>query len=433
MLKLHHQTGQPLKTLENVRTFLDEWPPIFGRIELDTFHHQIITRVRLPWDYDPTKTYKYPRAWTDDDRAQLAVAAEKVLGFNAPGMLDTAFVACAADNTYHPILRYLDGLEWDGRPRLESLFIEYLGADDTEYVKAVTRKAFVAAVRRIRKPGTKFDTMVILTGPQGGYKSSLLRLMGEPWYSDSLRTFEGKEAMESLQGVWIMEVSELEAMRRSEVTAVKAFLSKTADRYRPAYGHYVQEYPRQCVMFGTTNSDAFLKDITGGRRFWPVRTDVIERMRDVWEDLPNERDQIWAEAVALDKGGEPLYLETYELQQAAKQEQEAYRETDPWEGVIQDFVEEPVPVDWDEWPIDRRAIYWDGNVQGTEPETRERERICAQEVWVEALGKRLEDMTQMDARRINAILAALPGWEKRGKTSPSSPYGRQRSFVRVKR
>ena len=105
MLKLHHQTGQPLKTLENVRTFLDEWPPIFGRIELDTFHHQIITRVRLPWDYDPTKTYKYPRAWTDDDRAQLAVAAEKVLGFNAPGMLDTAFVACAADNTYHPILR----------------------------------------------------------------------------------------------------------------------------------------------------------------------------------------------------------------------------------------------------------------------------------------------------------------------------------------
>lgn len=210
-------------------------------------------------------------------------------------------------------------------------------------------------------------------------------------------------------------------------------MSKTADRYRPAYGHYVQEYPRQCVMFGTTNSDAFLKDITGGRRFWPVRTDVIERMRDVWEDLPNERDQIWAEAVALDKGGEPLYLETYELQQAAKQEQEAYRETDPWEGVIQDFVEEPVPVDWDEWPIDRRAIYWDGNVQGTEPETRERERICAQEVWVEALGKRLEDMTQADARRINAILAALPGWEKRGKTSPSSPYGRQRSFVRVKR
>lgn len=433
MLKLHHQTGQPLKTLENVRTFLDEWPPIFGRIELDTFHHQIITRVRLPWDYDPTKTYKYPRAWTDDDRAQLAVAAEKVLGFNAPGMLDTAFVACAADNTYHPILRYLDGLEWDGVPRLDSLFIEYLGADDTEYVKAVTRKAFVAAVRRIRKPGTKFDTMVILTGPQGGYKSSLLRLMGEPWYSDSLRTFEGKEAMESLQGVWIMEVSELEAMRRSEVTAVKAFLSKTADRYRPAYGRYVQEYPRQCVMFGTTNSDAFLKDITGGRRFWPVRTDVIERMRDVWEDLPNERDQIWAEAVALDKGEEPLYLETYELQQAAKQEQEAYRETDPWEGVILDFVEEPVPVDWDEWPVDRRRIYWDGGVQGTEPETRERERICAQEVWVEAMGKRLEDMTQMDARRINSILAAMPGWEKKGKTPPNSPYGRQRTFTRIKR
>lgn len=140
-----------------------------------------------------------------------------------------------------------------------------------------------------------------------------------------------------------------------------------------------------------------------------------------------------AEAVALDKGGEPLYLDTYELQQAAKQEQEAYREVDPWEGAILDFVEEPVPVDWDEWPVDRRRIYWDGNIQGAEPETRERDRICAQEVWVEAMGKRLEDMTQMDARRINSILAAMPGWEKKGQMPPSNPYGRQRAFTRIKR
>ena len=277
-LKLHPKTGLPLKTLENVRTVLDEWPAIRGRIELDTFHNQIIARARLPWQYDPDKTYKSPHEWTDADRAELNLAVEKILGFNAPNLIDTAFTACAAQNTYHPIKNYLNGLEWDGEPRLDTLFIDYLGVKDTPYTRAVTRKAFVAAVRRIRHPGIKFDNMLILSGPQGGYKSTILHMMAGKWFSDSIRTFEGKDAMEALRGVWLMEVSELEAMRRSEVAAVKAFLSKTADRYRAAYGRYVNEYPRQCVMFGTTNSSYFLSDITGGRRFWPLRTD--EQLRD---------------------------------------------------------------------------------------------------------------------------------------------------------
>ena len=172
----------------------------------------------------------------------------------------------------------------------------------------------MAAVRRIRHPGIKFDNMLILSGSQGGYKSTILHMMAGKWFSDSIRTFEGKDAMEALRGVWLMEVSELEAMRRSEVAAVKAFLSKTADRYRAAYGRYVNEYPRQCVMFGTTNSSYFLSDITGGRRFWPLRTDEQLRLKDVPKDLPLERDQIWAEAVHYDQLGEAIYLDTYELQ-----------------------------------------------------------------------------------------------------------------------
>ena len=236
--------------------------------------------------------------------------------------------------------------------------------------------------------------------------------------------------MEALRGVWLMEVSELEAMRRSEVAAVKAFLSKTADRYRAAYGRYVNEYPRQCVMFGTTNSSYFLSDITGGRRFWPLRTDEQLRLKDVPKDLPLERDQIWAEAVHYDQLGEAIYLDTYELQQEAKREQEEYREADPWEATIKEFVERPVPVDWDEWPIQRRNIYWAGVAQGDLPPATERRRVCAAEVWVEALGKRPEDMTQTEARRINSILSSLPGWEKKGKMPPEHPYGRQRAFVR---
>jgi putative DNA primase/helicase len=429
-LKLHPKTGLPLKTLENVRTVLDEWPAIRGRIELDTFHNQIIARARLPWQYDPDKTYKFPHEWTDADRAELNLAVEKILGFNAPNLIDTAFTACAAQNTYHPIKNYLNGLEWDGEPRLDTLFIDYLGVKDTPYTRAVTRKAFVAAVRRIRHPGIKFDNMLILSGPQGGYKSTILHMMAGKWFSDSIRTFEGKDAMEALRGVWLMEVSELEAMRRSEVTAVKAFLSKTADRYRAAYGRYVNEYPRQCVMFGTTNSSYFLSDITGGRRFWPLRTDEQLRLKDVPKDLPLERDQIWAEAVHYDQLGEAIYLDTYELQQEAKREQEEYREADPWEATIKEFVERPVPVDWNEWPIQRRHIYWAGVAQGDLPPATERRRVCAAEVWVEALGKRPEDMTQTEARRINSILSSLPGWEKKGKMPPEHPYGRQRAFVR---
>ena len=429
-LKLHPKTGLPLKTLENVRTVLDEWPAIRGRIELDTFYNQIIARARLPWQYDPDKTYKFPHEWTDADRAELNLAVEKILGFNAPNLIDTAFTACAAQNTYHPIKNYLNGLEWDGEPRLDTLFIDYLGVKDTPYTRAVTRKAFVAAVRRIRHPGIKFDNMLILSGPQGGYKSTILHMMAGKWFSDSIRTFEGKDAMEALRGVWLMEVSELEAMRRSEVTAVKAFLSKTADRYRAAYGRYVNEYPRQCVMFGTTNSSYFLSDITGGRRFWPLRTDEQLRLKDVPKDLPLERDQIWAEAVHYDQLGEAIYLDTYELQQEAKREQEEYREADPWEATIKEFVERPVPVDWNEWPIQRRHIYWAGVAQGDLPPATERRRVCAAEVWVEALGKRPEDMTQTEARRINSILSSLPGWEKKGKMPPEHPYGRQRAFVR---
>lgn len=429
-LKLHPKTGLPLKTLENVRTVLDEWPAIRGRIELDTFHNQIITRARLPWQYEPGKKYKFPHEWTDADRAELNLAVEKILGFNAPNLIDTAFTACAAQNTYHPIKNYLNGLEWDGEPRLDTLFVDYLGVKDTPYTRAVTRKAFVAAVRRIRHPGVKFDNMLILSGPQGGYKSTILHMMAGKWFSDSIRTFEGKDAMEALRGVWIMEISELEAMRRSDVTAVKAFLSKTADRYRAAYGRYVNEYPRQCVMFGTTNSNAFLSDITGGRRFWPLRTDEQLRLKDVPKDLPLERDQIWAEAVYYDQLGEAIYLDNYELQQEAKREQEEYREADPWEATVREFVERPVPVDWDEWPIQRRNIYWARVAQGDLPPTTERRRVCAAEVWAEALGKRPEDMTQTEARRINSILSSLPGWEKKGKMPPEHPYGRQRAFVR---
>lgn len=421
-----------LKTISNVQIMLENFEPLQHRIAYDEFSNKVVALVPMPWDMHSTDNRKYPREWTDSDRANLLIMVEKLLNIQSANPVDTAFTAVTTKNAFHPIRDYLTGLEWDKVRRLDTLFIDYLGVADTDYARAVTRKAFVAAVRRVMRPGVKFDTMLILTGPQGGYKSTILRLMGEPWFSDSLRSFEGKDAMEAMQGVWIMEVGELEAMRRSEVTAVKAFLSKTSDRYRAAYGRFTGTYPRQCVLFGTTNSLSFLRDPTGGRRFFPLQTDAQLRTKSVADDLENERDQLWAEAVVWEKGGEPIYLQRSEIVAAATIEQERYREPDPWEAIIQEFVDRPVPQCWDtpKWLLAQRQMYWNNNIQGEPPPTEERRRVCAHEIWCEAMGKQAADMRQVDSRRINAILENLPGWMKQGQMPPGCPYGRQRAFLR---
>ena len=425
-LKLHPKTGAPLKTLENVRTVLDEWPAIRGRIELDTFHNQIITRARLPWQYDPDKTYKFPHEWTDADRAELNLAVEKILGFNAPNLIDTAFTACAAQNTYHPIKNYLNGLEWDGEPRLDTLFVDYLGAADTPYTRAVTRKAFTAAVARAMVPGSKYDNMLILAGPQGLGKSTLLDKMSKGWFNDSIRTFEGKEASELLQGVWLVEISELDAFRRTDVARIKQFLSLRTDRFRAAYGRHVKELPRCCVFFGTTNTKDFLQDRTGNRRFWPVDVGVVPVVKSVWTDLPDEIDQLWAEAKVRWQLGEPLYL-SGELEEDAKVKQEEHREVSAREGLIMDFLGRQVPEDWQSWPLDRRRMFWAGSVQG-DIKLVDRDRVCALEIWCEALDGRQKDMRYSDTAEINSILEAAAGWEKSTKAMRCGYCGVQRGF-----
>ena len=181
----------------------------------------------------------------------------------------------------------------------------------------MTRKAFTAAVTRAMIPGSKYDNMLILAGPQGLGKSTLLDKMSRGWFNDSIRTFEGKEASELLQGVWLVEISELDAFRRTDVARIKQFLSLRTDRFRAAYGRHVKELPRCCVFFGTTNTKDFLQDRTGNRRFWPVDVGVAPVTKGVWTDLPGEIDQLWAEAKVRWQLGEPLYL-SGELEEAAK-------------------------------------------------------------------------------------------------------------------
>lgn len=416
--------GNPQKSLKNLNIAMALNPELSNKLRQNLFSGRIDVVGNLPWGR-PTST----ATWSDEDTAQLRMYMEGFFGKLAKNDLLDVVSAVASNQSYHPVRDYLNGLTWDGVERLDTLFIDYLGAEDNAYTRAVTRKSFVAAVARIMRPGCKYDTMLVLVGTQGRYKSSILAKMGGEWFSDSLRTFGDKEAMETIQGTWLNEIGEMQAMSKADIGAVKAFLTKQTDYYRAAYGRYTSDRPRQCVFFGTTNSKDCLTDPTGGRRFWPLDIDQRARTKDVWKDLDAERDQLWAEAVVRWKLGESLHLPA-EIEAVARQVQEEHRLRNPWEGIISDFLSKDVPEDWSSWDLNRRQMFWGGNAH-YDGALVARERVCAVEIWCEALGKAKGDLKKSDSREINDLLARMPGWESGGTRAAGAPYGKQRIFQRA--
>ena len=425
-LEKQPRTGQIKSTIDNVRLILENDPRLRGRFALNKFAGRGEVLGRLPWTSDDRR-----RLWSDTDSNGLYWYLEKVYSITGRGNIDAALDIHAAAHAFNEVQDYLNRLVWDRKPRLDSLLIDYLGADDTPYTRAVTRKALVAAVARAMEPGCKFDCMLILCGPQGCGKSTLLDRLSRGWFNDSIRTFEGKEASELLQGVWIVEVAELDAFRRTDVSRIKQFLSLRADRYRAAYGRNISELPRRCVFFGTCNVMDFLQDTTGNRRFWPVDVHRNPTAAKPW-DLDDETiGQVWAEAVNRWRLGESLFL-TGEIEQAAQRNQEKHREAGINEGIIQDFVNREVPEDWSAWPIDRRRDYWAGTVHGEVGKLVPRDGVCVAEVWCEALGGQLRDLNRGNAREINAVIDRMPEWERTDGPRYHGPYKSQRGFVRRK-
>lgn len=413
--------GKPMKSMKNLRTLLEHDPQLKGKLRLNLFSGRIDTVGTMPWKRPGTSA-----TWNDDDAAQLRIYLEPFFGKLAKNDILDAIAATASDQAYHPVRDYLNGLSWDGKARLDTLLIDYLGAADTAYTRAVTRKAFTAAVARVMTPGCKYDTMLVLVGGQGRHKSTLLARMGGEWFSDSLRTFGDKDAMETIQGTWIDEVAEMQAMAKAEVDAVKMFLSKTNDYYRAAYGRYTADRPRQCVFFGTTNSKECLTDTTGSRRFWVVDIDQQGRCKNVFRDMAGERDQIWAEAVAYWRIGESLYLPP-ELEREARRIQEEHRARHPWEGIIADYLAREVPADWMKMDTAQREAFRCGGLR-YEGALEPMHRICAVEIWCEALNRRKGDMTKRDTREINGLLENTAKWESVGVRDAGKPYGKQRCF-----
>lgn len=332
MMELDAQ-GRPQKTMKNLHTTLRHDPRLKGRLRLNLFSGRIEVCGRLPW-VRPTDS----AIWSDEDAAQLRLYLEPFLGKIAKQDLLDAVAACASDQAYHPIRDYLGGLTWDGVPRLDTLFVDYLGAADTPYTRAATLKAITAAVARIMNPGCKYDTMLVLVGAQGRYKSTILAKLGGEWFSDSLRTFGDKDAMETIQGTWINEVSEMQALSKADSNAVKMFLSKVSDYYRPAYGRYAVDRPRQCVFFGTTNTYDFIADETARAAGWALTLTCSRGRRMSSRTLTRSATRSGRRQSCAFTLGEPLYLPP-ELAAEARGVQEAHREAAPWEGIVQDFLD----------------------------------------------------------------------------------------------
>lgn len=412
------------KTINNVTTVLEHDPALKGKVVVDEFAACGLLMGPVPWD-----PYAEKRRWTDVDDAGFYRYMESRYGITGRDKLDAGLLIVSNDHKINDVREYLLGLSWDNVKRLDTVFIDYLGAEDNLYTRTVTRKSLTAAVARALEGGIKFDYMTILAGDQGIGKSTLLATLGKEWFSDSLTTFEGKEAAELIQGTWINEIGELTAMTKQETNAVKQFLSKTHDIYRAAYGRRTEKYPRRCVFFGTSNDDEFLKDYTGNRRFWPIDVGIHTPTKNVWEDLPGEVDQIWAEAVMAYRLGEKLYLPK-DVEALAKEQQEAHRESLSKEGIIREFLDKKIPKNWYSLDLMSRRQFLNGNLKIDGSELVPRWKVCSGEIWQECLGSDIKYMKRVDSMEINNIMRNMPGWKRDKSTQRYGMYGIQRGFLR---
>ena len=420
------------KTINNLKIILTHDVKLKDKIVTDEFSGCGLVTGRMPWDPEDRKVER--RRWSDADDAGALWYMEDTYGIPSKDKLISALAVVGWQHRINEVSDYLDSLKWDDKPRMGTVFIDYLGAVDNIYTRTVARNSLIAAVARAIMGGIKYDFMPILAGPQGLGKSTFLATLGRQWFSDSLTTFEGKEAAEMLQGTWINEIGELNAMSKYEVAAVKQFLSKQSDIYRAAYGRRTESHPRRCVFFGTSNDAEFLRDYTGNRRFWPVDVGINEPKLSVFDDLPGQVDQIWAEAVWNFRvyGCDDLYL-TGEALRLAEEAQEEHREASGWEGLIQDFLEKKVLPDWDRKSISGRTMFR----QNPEPEKTvlselvSLDKVCIQEIWVECLGGDQRYLKPQDRTKIGNIMARMPGWKRIKSTARFGPYGTQKGFRRV--
>ena len=418
------KSGHVKNTLHNLTIILENDPNLKG-VVFNQLLDGMEIKGEVPWKH-PSKF------WRDADDAQLISYVDTHYGTFSARNYDIAVTKVADDRAYHPIREFIESLpEWDKVPRVDTLLMDYLGAGDTAYVRAVTRKTLCAAISRVLRPGCKFDSMLVLNGPQGVGKSTLIAKLAGEWFSDSLNLGDTKDktAAEKLQGYWILEIGELAGLKKAEVETLRSFLSRQNDIYRAAFGKRATPHLRQCVFFGTTNAESgYLRDTTGNRRFWPVKTPGSGKKQS-WNLTHEEILQIWAEALVYVRQGEKLYLSA-EMDALAKDEQREAMESDEREGLVREYLDTLLPERWAEMDLFERRNFLTGSDFGSlqEKGTVKRTSVSNMEIWCECFGKERANLRRIDSNELTGILARL-GW-KRAESKVRIPlYGPQYVFV----
>jgi predicted P-loop ATPase len=313
--------GLPFTNLDNATRVIAKHPDMQGRFWYDEFHQKVMAKGPPVHELG------------DDDVLDVTKWMQQAIGLRAMAddLVRKAIAYAASKDKRCEPLQWLESLQWDYTPRLYRWFAEYLGTKDTPYTRAVGRNFLRSAVARILKPGCQVDTMPILEGHQGIYKSQAIRILGRPWTAVTHEQVTSKDFFVVLQGILIMEIDEFESFGKADTARIKGVLSTQMDRYRTPYGRLAQNHPRRAVLVATTNEETYLKDVTGARRFWPVRCGKIDLVA-----LERDRDQLWAEAAAEVKAGE----EWWHMPDETKGEQEQRRSRDAWEDIIHRYLEE---------------------------------------------------------------------------------------------
>lgn len=381
------ENGLHKKTLNNCANyFFLETSPLFGLLAYNEFIDQTVLIRPAPWDNDKTNFPRDGRAWCDEDSVMCRYLLSNQYKFDVSvKIVDEAAIVASRAYPNHPVRNYLESLKWDGVKRLDTWLADYCGAEENTYVRTVGAKTLVGAVARVFSPGCKFDFMLVLEGEQGTGKSSVVQILGGPWYGDITIDPHAKDTVAAMRGKWFCEASEMEFTTRSESQALKAFITRQVDHVRLAYARHVRAFSRQCIFIGTMNVEAdpgYLKDMTGNRRFWPVLTTSINLA-----GLASVRDQLFAEALVRYQGGESLFIEDDGAAKQAIAEQHARRQIDPWLDRIENWLE-------------------------SDDFGRKINVITTLEIWTQCLNGMEKNISRREQCRIANIMQNELGWAK---------------------
>lgn len=438
--------GQTENSINNCLLVLRNDPRIKNKLQYDAFANRAIVRSGVPW-----RKVNEDTTWSDVDDAGLRYFFEQApYGVNNKRNIDDARILVFEESSFHPVVEWLENLPpWDGVKRLESLFVDYLGASDNVYTRNIAQIHIVAAIRRVMFPGYKYDNMVTFTGDQGLGKSTFIKNLAAGWFSDSQETIQGKAAIELLQGNWHIELAELFATKKSDRDAVKRFLSKDEDIMRVPYATYTSTFKRQCVFWGSTNDYESLRDPTGDRRAYPIDCGDHMPTKAIFDDkilhdqttevdicLSEEVEQIYAEAMVLHKQGFKTRITDRRVTEIWNRELMAHKEVHPMQPLVIKFLEMKFPRGYEDLSTrDRIAYVNQEELADEDPLTatdqyEPLDKVCSAQIWTEVLGNDKGKLDYLNARIINEVLMGLPGWRRMKGPRRFKNYGSQRGYER---